>query len=228
MTSDPPALAITVWYDYHCPYSRRAVAWLDGLGTDRVVPTYRAFPLEQVNHDPAATTWRIWEQPLDYEHYRGRPERRGLAAFLATEVLAAAATPASMCRFREAVYAARFDRKADISDPAVLARAAAQAGVGSAGAHGELLQAALGDETTLVRARKKLAGDWAAARHEWEIFGVPTLELPGVPPLYLRLEQAPEAGPEAVDLLARLTDLEAAVPYLLELKRPERVGGDPS
>jgi hypothetical protein len=227
MRIEPAALAITVWYDYHCPYSRRAVAWLDGLGTDRVQPTYRAFPLEQVNRDPTSTAWRIWEQPLDYEHYRGRPQRRALAAFLATEVLAAAETPDVMRRFREAVYAARFDRLVDISEPATLARAAAQAGAGSAGANGDLLRAALADETTLVRARRKLAEDWAAAREPWAIFGVPTLQLPGDAPVYVRLEREPEPGPEAIDLLRRLVELRAAAPFLIEVKRPERAGDDP-
>lgn len=222
MTNEPAVLPITVWYDYHCEYSRRAVAWLDGLGTDRVLPMYRAFPREQVNHDPAAETWRIWEQPLDYEHYRGRPQRRALAAFLATEVLATTESPATMCRFREAVYAARFDRLADISDPAVLARAAASAGAGSAGAHGEILQAALGDESTLARARRKLADDWAAARAEWLIFGVPTFQFPEGAPFYLQLERAPEPGAESEDLLRRLVDLRTAAPYLIELKVPER------
>ena len=126
-TEETAPLPITVWYDYHCPYSRRAVAWLDGLGRDRVEPTYRAFPLEQVNLDPSANTWRIWDQPLDYEHYRGRPDRRGLVAFLATEVLATTESPETMCRFREAIYAARFDARADISDVETLFEAATTA-----------------------------------------------------------------------------------------------------
>ena len=221
------ALPITVWYDYHCPYSRRAVAWLDGLGRERVVPTLRAFPLEQVNRDPTAAAWRIWEQPLSYDHYRGRQDRRGLAAFLATEILAAAETPEVMRRFREAVYATRFDRRVDISAPATLARAAAQAGAGSAGAHGDLLRAALSDETTLVRARRTLAEDWAAARRDWEIFGVPTLQLPGDAPIYLRLEHEPDPGTGAVDLLRRLVELRATAPFLIELKRPEQVTVEP-
>ena len=221
------ALPITVWYDYHCPYSRRAVAWLDELGPDRVVPTYRAFSLEQVNHDPTAETWRIWEQPLTYEHYRGRQDRRGLAAFLATEVLAKAESPAVMRRFRDAVYAARFDRRFDISDVGTLAAAAAQAGAGSAGRDGALLRVALGEEAILEPARRKLAADWAAARGEWEVFGVPTLQLPGDAPVYLKLEQAPAAGSEALDLLNRLVELRATTPYLIELKRPERVADDP-
>ena len=150
-----------------------------------------------------------------------------MAAFLATEVLAAAETPDVMRRFREAVYAARFDRLVDISAPATLARAAAQAGAGSAGANGDLLRAALGDETTLVRARRKLADDWAAAREPWAIFGVPTLQLPGDAPIYVRLEREPEPGPEAIDLLRRLVELRGAAPFLIELKRPERAGGDP-
>jgi hypothetical protein len=217
----PAPLELTVWYDYHCPYSRRAVAWLDGLGPARVRPAYRAFALEQVNVDPAAIEWQIWTQPLDYEHYRGRQDRRGLAALLATELLAAAEEPGVVARFRAEVYAARFDRTADIADPATLAAAAVAAGATSAGNGGGALLAALADETALTPARARLAADWAAARAEWEVFGVPTLQFEGDAPIYLRLEREPDPGAEAVDLLDRLVGLGRAAPYVLEVKRPE-------
>jgi hypothetical protein len=74
---------VDVFYDFHCPYCFRAVEWLAALGPDVVQPTFRLFALEQVNRDPEAREWRLWEQPLDYEHYRGRQDRRPLAAFLA-------------------------------------------------------------------------------------------------------------------------------------------------
>jgi hypothetical protein len=208
---------LVVCYDYHCPYSDRAVRWLEASGPSAVRLTYRMFPLEQVNVDPSAETWRLWEQPLDYRHDRGRPDRRSLAAFLATGVAQDLADegvidPSVVRAFRLAVYRARFDEAADISDPGVLRRAAIQAGmpapVAAAGLHDEMSQA---------RARSRMAADWTAARAEADVFGVPTLILPGDRPMYLRLAREPTPD-ERLDLLRRLVDLRRNAPWLLELK----------
>jgi DSBA-like thioredoxin domain len=218
------AVDIVVCYDYQCPYSARAVRWLEDLGPDVVRPRYRMFPLEQVNADPAATTWRLWEQPLDYEHYRGRPDRRSLAAFLSTAMLEDLAAdgriePDAPRRFRLAVYRARFDDAADISDPDVLRRAAEDAGVPAT-----IVAAGLHDEVAQARARSRLASDWAVARGRDGVFGVPTLILPGDRPAYLRLAREPSAG-EGLDLLRRLVELRRAAPWLLELKLAEPPAG---
>ena len=149
--NDAP-LDLTVWYDYHCPYSHRAVEWLIGLGPHRVRPRFRPFPLEQVNRDATATEWRLWEQPLDYVHYRERQDRRPLHAFLATAVLEASEEPAVVDRFRLAVYRARFDDKADISDVDLLARLAGEVGADARG-----LASALADDTALTTGRTGLA-----------------------------------------------------------------------
>ena len=59
------------------------------------------------------------------------------------------------------------------------------------------LRKAFGDERALGPARRKVADDWAAARQEWAVFGVPTLHIRAQEPVYMRLERAPEPGPEA-------------------------------
>lgn len=209
-------LELTVWYDYHCPYSDRAVAWLIGLGPERVRLRFRPFPLEQVNRDPTATAWRLWEQPLDYVHYRERQDRRPLHAFLATALLEEFEGPAVVDRYRLAVYRARFDDHADISDVDVLVRLATDAG-----ADDRRLADALHDEASLSATRAGLAQAWWDARSEYEIFGVPTLQPLGERPFYLRLERAVEAG-EAADLLDRLIGLRRDAPLVLEVKLPER------
>lgn len=211
-------LDLTVWYDYHCPYSHRAVEWLIGLGPGRVRPRFRPFPLEQVNRDATATSWRLWEQPLDYVHYRERPDRRPLHAFLATAVLEAFEDPEVVDRFRLAVYRARFDDKADISDVDLLVRLA-----GEAAADTRRLGNAMADEAALIGARAGLASSWADARSTYEIFGVPTLEPAGARPFYLRLERLVEPGAEAVDLLDRVIGLRRDASLVLELKLPERI-----
>jgi 2-hydroxychromene-2-carboxylate isomerase len=171
-----------------------------------------------VNRDATATEWRLWEQPLDYVHYRERPERRPLHAFLATAVLEASETPTVVDRFRLAVYRARFDDKADISDVDLLVRLA-----GDAGADTRRLAGALADEASLTAARAGLATAWADARTTWEIFGVPTLQPDGEPPFYLRLERLVGGGQEAVSLLAQVMGLRREAPLVLELKLPDLV-----
>jgi predicted DsbA family dithiol-disulfide isomerase len=217
-TDDERPLDLTVWYDYHCPYSHRAVEWLIGLGPDRVRPRFRPFPLEQVNRDATASTWRLWEQPLDYIHYRERQDRRPLHAFLATAVLEASEEPDVVDRFRLAVYRARFDAKADISDVDLLVRLA-----GVAGADDRHLARAMADEAALTAARAGLATAWTEARSTWEIFGVPTLEPAGARPFYLRLERLVVPGSEEIDLLERIMGLRREASLVLELKLPDPI-----
>lgn len=212
------AVELTVWYDYHCPYSFRATEWLIGLGPDRVRPRFRPFPLEQVNRDAMAEAWRLWEQPLDYVHYRDRQDRRPLAGFLATAVLEGAEAPEVVERFRLGVYRARFDDKADITDVGLLVRLAT-----AAGADGPSLASAMADETALAAPRAGLAQAWSDARTAYTIFGVPTIEPAGEPPFYLRLERAVEPGLEAQDLLDRVLGLRREASIVLELKLPEPV-----
>lgn len=212
---DGPPLDLTVWYDYHCPYSYRAAEWLIGLGPDHVRPRFRPFPLEQVNRDATATAWRLWEQPLDYVHYRERQDRRPLAAFLATAVLEELEPPAVIDRFRLAVYRARFDDLADISDVDRLVRLAADAG-----ADGRRLARAMGDAPSLTAARAELAQAWHDARSQYAIFGVPTLQPSGERPFYLRLDRPVEPA-AARDLLDRVIGLRRDAPLVIELKLPD-------
>ena len=209
--------AIELFMDYHCPYSYRATAWLDGLAPDRVVVRHRLFGLEQVNRDASASEWRLWEQPLDYAHYRERQDRRPLAPFLATAIVEATETAEIAGRFRLGVYAARFEQRADISDLDVLEAIAAAAGM----ARGQLAERF--DHPALDRdARGRIAEDWAAARAEYAVFGVPTLRIEDGAPFYLRLAAPVEAGAGAAFLDALLA-FRAAAPDVLELKLPERV-----
>ncbi len=219
-TAPETPVDLVVCYDYQCPYSARAVRWLEGLGLEVVRPTYRMFSLEQVNVDPDAAEWRIWEQPLDHPHYRGRQDRRSLPAFLLTAMLEEGAAngtlDSSVVRaFRLAVYRTRFEEAADIADMAVLRRVAIDAGV-----PGERLDALISDPAAEARARTRIAADWAATHGEAAVFGVPTLILPGDRPMYLRLAREP--GPdEAADLLRRIVELRRSAPWVLELKLAE-------
>ena len=168
--------------------------------------------------DATAAEWRLWEQPLDYVHYRERQDRRPLHAFLATAVLEAVEAPATVDRFRLAVYGARFDDRVDISDVDLLVRLAA-----AAGADALRLGGAMADEASLAAARAGLATAWTDARATWEIFGVPTIEPFGERPFYLRLERLVEPGPEAIDLLGHVMGLRRDASLVLELKLPDPI-----
>ena len=70
-------------------------------------------------------------------------------------------------------------------------------------------------------ARARIAEDWADARGEFEIFGVPTLRVEGVAPFYLRLERVPR-GEHAHELLESIRAFGQRLPQVLEIKVPER------
>ena len=215
-------LPVTVFFDYHCPYSDRVVRWLDLLTPERVAPDYRFFPLEQVNRDPTAETWHVWEQPLDYLHYRGRQDRRPLAPFLVSALVEAIAPGGPVATFRRLVLDARFDERRDITDLELLAALARAAGVDA-----ERLDAALRDPHAVAAARERIAADWRLARSDYLVFGVPTLRFPGDAPFYLRLARRLEPG-EAEAFLDRLVALRGAAPFVLELKLvPPAPSGEP-
>jgi hypothetical protein len=220
-----PALELTAWYDYQCPYSERAMRWLDGLGPGVVHVTYRAFGLEQVNRDASATTWRLWDQPLGYEHHDGRPWRRSLAAFLATAVVEATDGPGVLARFRHAVLDARWTDGRDLSDAGVLIELAEASGADARTLANALAGTGTDGVAQQAAARARIAADWAAARTDHAIFGVPTIRWGGIAPIYLRLAHLPDPD-EAQPLFEALVDLRERFPLVVELKQPDRIDAD--
>ncbi len=220
-----PALEMTVWYDYQCTYTNRAIRWLDSLGPGVARVTYRAFGLEQVKRDASATTWRLWDQPLDYEHHDGRPWKRSLAAFLATAVVEATDGPEVLARFRHAVLDACWADKRDLSDPAVLVELAEAAGADARTLADALAGSGTDGVTRQAAARARIAADWAAARTDHAIFGVPTIRWGDIAPVYLRLAHVPDPD-EAQPLFDALVDLRERFPLVLELKQPDRLDAD--
>lgn len=170
-----------------------------------------------MNRDPDAATWRVWEQPLDYEHYRGRPDRRPLAAFIATCLLDADEPADVVRRFRRAVYRARFDARADISDPVVLERIAIEAG-----APPGRIADGLADPAAQAAARDRIGADWAYLRSEYATFGVPTIRLPGDRPFYLRLKRA-VARADRSGLFDAVLAFRRLAPDVVEIKFPDPV-----
>lgn len=211
-------IQIELFMDYHCPYSYRVAGWLDDLGPRHVAVRHRLVGLEQFNRDPTAAEWRLWEQPLDYLHYRGRQNRRPLAAFLATAIIESAEPDDVARRFRRGVYAARFGERADITDPVVLDHLAE-----AADAMRHRVRDGLAEPATADAARRRVADDWAAARAEYTIFGVPTVRIGAARPFYLRLGGAVDPA-DGGRLLEAILAFRAAAPDVLELKLPEPAG----
>jgi 2-hydroxychromene-2-carboxylate isomerase len=208
---------LDVFYDFHCPYCYRAVEWLDRLTPAVVQPRFRLFGLEQINRDPEAEDWRLWEQPLDYRHYRERQDRRPLAPFLAMAHVEMLEEASIARRFRLDTFAARFDAQDDITSIDRLADVLA-----AAGGDGKRLEDRFDDAAADVAARVRISTDWAAARGEFAIFGVPTLIMEGARrPYYLRLEQR-LTEPEGREFWDRFRDLVEGSPYLLEIKGADR------
>ena len=215
----PAAAAIVVdaFVDFHCPFSYRVVAWLDDLGPERVIVRHHLFAIEQVNRDATGTDWRLWDQPLDYRHWKDIPEKRPLLPFMAMAIVEAN-EPAQVARdFRLSLYMAKFDFGKDISDIEVVEVAGRMSGV----ADGRL-RAAIADRAESTAARARIEADFRLARSEYEIFGVPTLRLNGDRPMYLRLAgMVPvEDGPR---LLETLLAVRSGPPEILELKLPDPV-----
>lgn len=221
--TQPAAAPVVVdaFVDFHCAFSYRIVAWLDDLGPERVTVHHHLFAIEQVNRDPTATGWRLWDQPLDYRHWKDIPDKRPLLSFLAMAIVEAS-EPADIAQsFRLLLYMAKFDAGKDIAQLDIVEQVARMSGV----AEGRI-SAALADPVVEAAARARIAADWALARSEYAIFGVPTLRLDGGRPMYMRLADAvpPADGPR---LLETLCAVRHGPPEILELKLAEPVEHDP-
>ena len=168
------AIVVDAFVDFHCQYSYRVVAWLDDLGPEHVTVRHHLFAIEQVNRDATGMDWRLWDQPLDYRHWKDIPEKRPLLPFMAMAIVEAS-EPAQVARdFRLSLYMAKFDFGKDISDIDVVEVAGRMSGV----AEGRL-RAAIADPAESAAARASIQADFRLARSEYEIFGVPTLRLNG-------------------------------------------------
>lgn len=213
------AIELELFYDYQCVYSNRVTHWLDALEVGTVEVVGRQFAQEQINRDPAAATWRLWEQPLDYEHHEGHARSRALAASLATASIEASETTEIARQFRLAVFEARWTDRRDVSDPTVLVELAAAVGADSAALADMLAGSGRSGAGRQEAARARIAADWAAARSDFAIFGVPTLRWDGHAPVYLRLDHTPDPD-EGAELFACIVNLRERFPLVLELKVP--------
>jgi predicted DsbA family dithiol-disulfide isomerase len=206
--------AITLYYDYQCPFAYRGVRLFTEIEQTRpkITIDWRFLSLEQINYDlrehKDTDPWYIWAQDLDYAPLRGSSRQRILAAFLASHAAAVQGTEA-FTRFRLAVFSAYHDEERDISNPSTLLDIGRRVG---------LDLNAFQTHWRSTEARNRLRLDHEQGRSVGA-FGVPTIVINGSEATYLRLTSYPTDPAERQSLFDHLVHTIVQRPYLQELKR---------
>ena len=203
--------AITVYFDYMCPFAFRGVRLLTEIEQTRpdISVAWRHFSLEQVNaisrgKDPE---WKVWEQPLDYKGIYRKSRGRLLRPFLASHAASLQGVE-PFARFRLALFGAFHDDWLDTSDPEVLLDVARQV---------DLDMDAFQANWQSQEGRDRLRDDHLSGE-EAGVFGVPTLIINNCEATYMRLSEYPPAE-EMQTFFDELLHSLCHRPYLQELKR---------
>lgn len=220
--SQPPSVRITVYIDFTCPYAYRATRWLDRVKqkvVDRDLTIHwKYFSLEQANL-PQDTTWKLWEQPEQYEHPNpamNKNSDKGLLAFWAAEAARRQGEEAYN-RFRQELFRARhgdewrpitYTSRAKIEPVAVAANLDLNQFVADF------------NDRSLVDIVRRDHED-AVANHQ--VFGVPTICFDPYNAIFVKMED----NPPVEDVLPFFHSLRQSFTgrrWLLEVKRPEAEG----
>ncbi|MCG8349867.1 MAG: DsbA family protein [Chloroflexales bacterium] len=206
-----PAIKLTVYFDFLCPFAYRASLWLaqvqEHLDNDLAI-TWKYFPLEQIN-TPSDSDWKLWEQDEHYTGHNSRPELRALLAFWGAEAARQQGTDA-FARFHRALYHARHEEKLDFSQRANIQQIAARCSLDI-----DRFNQDFNDRSLLDAIRR----DYEEARATYKVFGVPTLCYDADNAIYLELGQVPPPN----DALALFHELHRSITsrrWLSEIKRP--------
>lgn len=185
--------ALTVYYDYTCRYSYRAMHWLD-LAPD-VDIRWATFSLKEVNSKPDEPS------PLD-------PDAPPSISVLAL-ALAHAARGADFDRYHHAVFEAMHGEERKVGEDELFAHAS-DAGV-DVGAFEAIRGSWIG----------RVADEHNGAIRRWGVYGTPTVQL-GSGATYLRLGEVPASPEEALDLLGALDRIASSPADLVEFFRPPK------
>ena len=180
-----------VLFDYSCPYSYLAHAWLDGVGA---AVDFRPFSLAQAHQPPDAPS--AWDAPLD----RIDPTLLALAGHELVR-----ARGGNLDDYRRRMFAFWHEGKQGTIDglwQLIVTHA------------GEPIAA---DDLGTAVAAAAASHQWAATLG---VFGTPTA-LFGGRGFFVKLADLPPDREAAIALWRRVRDLGQAHPELLELKRPE-------
>ncbi len=181
---------LVVYFDYTCPYSFAAAAWLRQVEAREpdIATEWRPFVVREVNRAPGEGV-PFWEQ-------EGVIQTRTGLAFAARQAAVRQGTAADN-RFRFLLQEAFHVRHMDIRQPGVLAALASEAG----------LDVARFEED---RRDPSLLGEVGRSHREaverYGVFGTPTFVFPDGCAAYLKLARPP-ADPDAGRIFALLREL---------------------
>ncbi len=206
----PQPIALTVYFDFLCPFVNRLSLWFDQVEKQRggLSVTWKYFSLEQINAPDE--DWCLWEQPEDYTSLiGGSPEYRGLFAFWGAEAARQQSTTAFE-QFRRALLHARHSEELDFGLRVNVRGIAAQVG---------LDMTRFDTDFTDRRLLDVIRRDFEEARNQYKVFGVPTICDDADNAMYLKLTQVPPAN-DAVPFFDELHRSFTNRPWLAEIKRP--------
>jgi predicted DsbA family dithiol-disulfide isomerase len=187
---------LTVYIDYTCQYSYRAMHWLDRAREARPELTvhWATFSLKEVNREEDEPSWVTADSPPSI----------GVFA----QALAHAAREADFDRYHHTVFETMHGEHRKLGEEELLAIAA------EAGVDVGRFMAERGRWTAFVGAEHREA----VARYG--AYGTPTVILDGAA-AYLRLHEEPPSPKDAIALVDSLAGLAGSPADLVELFRPE-------
>ena len=186
---------LTIYYDYTCRYSYRALHWMDLVRAARPILEieWATFSLKEVNRSEDEPSYLTAESP---------PSVSVLA-----QALAQAAREADFDRYHRSVFEAMQGEERHLEEADLFAFAA------DAGVDIDRFTAERGKWVAYVGAEHREA----AAR--WSVFGTPTLILDGAA-AFVRLSDVPGSPGEAATLLDSLAGIATSAADLAEIFRP--------
>jgi len=187
--------AVTVFYDYTCQYSYRALHWLDRVREVRpsLEVHWATFSLKEVNRSDDEPSWVTADAPPSVSVF--------------AQALAHAARDADFDRYHRVVFDAMQGEHRKLGEEELLAFAA------SAGVDVERFVAERGRWIAAV------GGEHREAVARWGVYGTPTVLLPGGA-VYLRLQEQPGSPKEGAALLDSLEEIGRSEADLVEIFRP--------
>jgi len=186
-----PRATLTVYFDYTCRYSYRALHWLDLV--PEVSVEWRTFSLKEVNKEDDEPSW------LEAE---STPSLSVLA-----QALAHAARDADLGRYHRAVFEAMHGEERRLSEDDFYALAA-EAGVD--------VDAFRSDGGAWVAS---VGAEHHDAVERLGVYGTPTVVLDGAA-AYLRLAEVPGSKEEAMAVVNALDGIASSPANLVEVFRP--------
>jgi hypothetical protein len=183
--------ALTVYFDFTCGYSYRAMHWLDLVPDLRV--EWRTFSLKEVNRDPEESWLEATSPP-------------SVSVF--AQALAHAARAGDYDRYHHAVFEAMHGEHRRLSEEEFLQIAA------DAGADVDAFNRERGAWVARVRAEHYDAVERLGA------YGTPTVVLEDAA-AYVRLAEVPASEVEARTIVDGLRGLASSTANLVEVFRPE-------